>query len=494
MKGIGDPREPAAFAFVVLVGFVVARFVSVAVHEVAGHGLFAILFGGSFYGVYISPGSGFALVFVPTAAPPAEHAVVALAGILVELLLGLAVLRHYPRIRTFLGRLVALLAMEVLLVYSLVYLGLGVLGATAGDSAQAVSALGTGHLVAGFLLVGVVWATAFAYIISNEVIRLTAPAAPMRRQLLFVSLFWFTPMIVGALPGAALATSSLLLYLALFLVVGGLVFGGAAYLASRIGPVGGAVEPRPEGRFAPVAAAFVVVVTVWPLVFGIYAGNAHGLLFSEPPLEAESSWANPQALNVRANVTTGLDVLLGFRFKGVPVLESPLERQAFASYEDRADFAYWTDVARALAVGMLNATAWNVTSTAIDPSGTVWFAGALVGNPRAVDLAAATPAQKALLTTLTTNASGTYATVYLLEPFRYGRIPCDVCFVDEVNLTWPSGYGGPDPFRLVDASAIGGNPESLIDFDPATGLYFARFRSYTAEQAPRFYRLVLEVL
>ncbi|HEV8595804.1 MAG TPA: hypothetical protein VGR51_09770 [Thermoplasmata archaeon] len=493
MKGLGDPREPAPFAVVVLVGFVVARFLSVALHEVAGHGVFAILTGGSFYGVYISPGSGFAFVFVPPAASPAAHALVALAGILVELIAGALLLRQYSRVRSFLGRLFVLLLLEVNLVYALVYLALGALDPAAGDSAQAVAALGAPHLVLAFLVVGVVWATALAAMISKEVIRLTAPVAPIRRQLLFTSLFWFTPILVGVLPSLWFATSSLLVYFVLFLLVGGGVFAFAAFAASRMGPAGTA-EERPEGPFAPVAAAFVAVLIVWPLVFGLSAGTAHGLLLAEPPLAAERTWADVQALNVRVNLTTGYDVPLEFRFKGVPTLESPLERAAFATYEDRADFAYWTDVARALAVGMLNATAWNVTSATIDSPGTAWFDGRLVGNPRVVTLAVPTPAQRSRLTTVTTNGSGTFVTLYLLEPFRYGRIPCDACFVDEVNLTWPSGYGGPDPFRLVDVAAVGGSPDAVQGFDTETGLYFARFQNVNAGQTPRFYRLVLEVL
>ena len=493
MKGLGDPREPAAFAFVVLLGFVVARFLGVALHEIVGHGLFAILVGGSFYGVYISPGSGFALVFVPVSAPVAADALVSLAGILVEVLVGVAVLRFYPRVRTFLGRLFVLLLLEVLLVYTLVYLALGALGATAGDSAQAVASLRAPHLLASFLVVGIAWATAFAYVISLEVMRLTAPAAGMRRQFLFLGLFWFTPMIVGVLPGLALATSSLLLYFGLFVLVGGGVFAGAAYLASKAGP-GGPVEERPEGSLAPVAIAFVLILPVWVGAFGLTDRSAHGILLYEPPVEAERTWADVQALNVRANLTTSLDVLLEFRFKGVPQLDSPLERQAFASYEDRADFAYWTEVARTLAAGMLNATAWNATSAAIDGAGTAWIGGQLVPNPRVIGLEAATPAQKAMLTTIATNGSRTFVSLFLLEPFRYGRIPCDVCYVDEVNLTWPSGYGGPEPFRLEDVTAVGGSPEMLRGFDAATGLHFVRFRIERPTEAPRFFRLVLEVL
>src|SRR3990170_4789821 len=161
---LGDPRQPAPFALAVLVGFVVARFVGVAAHEVLGHGLFALALGGSFYGAYVSPGTGFAFVFLPLDAPGALDATVALAGILIEILFGVGVLLAYPRVRTFL------------------YLALGALDATAGDAAHAAASLEAPHAVAAFVVVGLLWAIAAAYGISREVVRLTAPLWPTRRQ------------------------------------------------------------------------------------------------------------------------------------------------------------------------------------------------------------------------------------------------------------------------------------------------------------------------
>src|SRR3972149_8910030 len=69
MRGHRDPREPATFAILVLAGFVVARFLAVALHEVVGHGLTTLALGGAFYGVYISPGAGVADVLVPPGGP-----------------------------------------------------------------------------------------------------------------------------------------------------------------------------------------------------------------------------------------------------------------------------------------------------------------------------------------------------------------------------------------------------------------------------------------
>ena len=47
--------------------YVVALFISIAIHEVLGHGLFAVLLGGNFYAVYLSPGSGYVSFWLPPA-------------------------------------------------------------------------------------------------------------------------------------------------------------------------------------------------------------------------------------------------------------------------------------------------------------------------------------------------------------------------------------------------------------------------------------------
>ena len=45
--------------------YVIAIFIAVAIHEVLGHGVATILFGGEFYAVYLSPGSGFISFYLP---------------------------------------------------------------------------------------------------------------------------------------------------------------------------------------------------------------------------------------------------------------------------------------------------------------------------------------------------------------------------------------------------------------------------------------------
>lgn len=490
--GLRDPRHPATFLALVLAAFLVVRFLAVAVHEVLGHGLFALAFGGSFYGVYVSPVTGFALVFVPEASP-ASHATVALAGIAVDLVVGALIFRYYGRVRTFAGRLFALCGLEAFLVYSFAYLAMGAWAIPGGDPERAMFVLAAPHLRFGFTIVGFAWALIAGVAITRELIALVRPGPDTRREVGYIVLFWFPPLPLAAIPNvvlARLAPVALLAYVAFFAIVAVAI----ALASRRLLRTRDSVPSldRAVGRIAPIAAAALLILPTWAF-FGATGGTAQNLVLGEPPVEAERTWADVQALNVRANLSVDRDVLLEFRFKGMHTPNSPLEAQVVASFEDRADFPYWTGVARTLAVGALNATAWNVTTEpAIDTEGTAWVGGTLAGNPRVIALAVAAPAEKANLTTVAVNGTRTFVTLTLLEPFRYGRLCCG--YLDEVNLTWPSGYGGPEPFRVENVTAAGGDPDLLRGFDARTGLHFARFRMMTAEDAPRFFRLVLEVV
>lgn len=500
MRVLRNPREPLAFAVLVLVGFVVARFLSVAVHEVLGHGLFALAFGGSFYGVYISPGSGFALVFLPVLTPAAAGALVALSGILIELVLGAGVYLAYPRVHTFLGRLFALLLLQVLLVYSFLYLALGALNTTGGDSAHAVAFLEAPHLTWAFVAAGLLWGSALAFVISREAVALVAPEAAVRRQVYYLILFWFTPLLVGVFPIVAilaLLPLALLVYVAMFAIVGGAVFGGTLYLASKVRRPSRARAPgRPVGRLLPLALAFVLVFPAWFVPFGLTESTAHGHLLEEPPLEAERQWANPIAINVRADLSADGNVTLRIAMKGVASPPSPLEQRVLASYENRADFAYWREAARILARGATNATSWSPTDAFIG-GGVLWSLDREVRNPRVVLLALMSPEEQSKLTSVTTNGTRTFLALTAFDPFRYRPLAgCPDCFLDEVNLTWPSGRMGPgsDPYRLESRGVDGGSPEAFVGYDSFTDLHFVRFRVRTAAEAATAYTVLLEVL
>jgi len=488
-----DLRRPVPFALLTIAVFLVSRWMGVGLHEVVGHGLFAVLAGGSFYGVYVSPVAGFALVHLPVGTFDAVRILVILAGIVVEILLGLLVFRLYPRARTFAGRLFVLALLEILLVYSFAYLALGVMGTTGGDPYQVVEIVGAPHLGLALLAVGMLWAVAVGYEISAEVLRLVAPALSLRRQLAYVVLFWTVPLPVAAIPnavGALLAPVSLITYLLLLLIiVGGLVFAGVRLSKDVQG-----LPPmeRASGRVVPLAIAALLILPAW-FAFGLSSESAERLLLTEPPLEAERDLANPQAVNVQVILTSAENVVLEFRMKGVPEPRSPLERQAFATFEDRADFTFWTSEAGLLAKVMMNATFWNATGQEIDRSGTLWFDGEERANPRLLTFELERPTDESRFLNVTQIGTRTFLTLTILDPFRNLPVECPGCFLDELNLTWSASGPGGVSYLLANVTAQGGNPDELVVNDAARGLRFARYRMSTFEDSPEVWRLVLEI-
>jgi len=485
-----DLRRPVPFALLTLAAFLVSRWLGIGLHEVVGHGLFAILAGGSFYGVYVSPVTGFTLLHLPPGTADATRILVVLAGILVEILLGLVVFRLYPRARTFAGRLFVLALLEILLVYSFAYLALGVFGASGGDPYQVVRTVGAPHLGVALFAVGILWAVSIGYAISVEVLRLVAPTLSLRRQLAYVVLFWTVPLPVAAIPnavGALVAPVSLITYVLLLVMIGaGLVFAGIRLSKEEQGLPR---MDRASGRVAPLAVAALLVLPAW-FAFGLSSESAERLLLAEPPLAAEGDLANPVAVNVRVNLTSSEDVVLEFRMKGVPNPRSPLERQAWATFEDRADFSFWTPAAGLYAKVMMNATFWNATGQEIDRTGTVWFDGEERTNPRLLTFQPERPEDEPRFLNVTQSGTRTFLTLTVREPFRNLPVECPGCFLDELNLTWPASGPSGISYVFVNVTAQGGNPDELV----APSLRYARYRASTFEDSPDLWRLVLEIV
>lgn len=485
LRVLADLRLPIPFAVLCLASFLVARWLGIGLHEVVGHGLFAIVSGGVFYGVYVSPVTGFALVHLPVGTNQVSEVLVVLAGILVEVFVGLVVLWAYPRIHSFVGRLFVLTFLEVLLVYSFAYLALGAFPAAGGDPARVVSIVRAPHLGFALLTVGVLWSVTIGYVISTEVLRLVGPPPSLAHQLAFAILFWSVPLPVAAIPNAILlflAPVSFVAYLLLLL----LVLASLVIAGRQVSRNPQALPPLdcPSGRRAPLAIATLLVLPVW-FASGVSSEFAERVLLSEPPLGAERDLGNPQAINAKVILTESEDVVIEFRMKGVPALRSPLERQAWTTFEDRADFTLWAPAAVLYANVMMGATRWHVFGTRIDTASTVWFDGGERPNPRLVSLELSRPEDERFFLNTTHSGNRTFLTLTVLEPFRHLPVECPGCFLDELNLTWPS-VGPNGAYVLVEASAEGGNP------GVRRGPQFARFRSNVFEDAPTRWRLVLE--
>ncbi len=71
----------------------VAEILSVAVHEILGHGLSAMLLGGKFYGFILKwDAMGWAYAVLPTTAPPSHHIFYLASGVIAEIICGVIVL------------------------------------------------------------------------------------------------------------------------------------------------------------------------------------------------------------------------------------------------------------------------------------------------------------------------------------------------------------------------------------------------------------------
>ncbi|MCK5397502.1 MAG: hypothetical protein KAJ33_04570, partial [Thermoplasmata archaeon] len=61
-----DTKEgKLSLAAVMMMIYLLAMFLAVAIHEILGHGLATVLLGGEFYAFYLSPGSGFISFYLP---------------------------------------------------------------------------------------------------------------------------------------------------------------------------------------------------------------------------------------------------------------------------------------------------------------------------------------------------------------------------------------------------------------------------------------------
>jgi len=270
---------------------------------------------------------------------------------------------------------------------------------------------------------------------------------------------------------------------------------GVIVLASRVGLSRRAGVERPLGRLAPVVVAFAVVVPAWVVGFGLTDGTAHGVLLAEPPLAVESRLTSSLAIDARVDLTADRNVSLAFLMRGLePPDNSPLESAVFDSFDDRADLGFWAREANSLAGGMMNVSTWTVNRVFIDPNGTAWSGGRTVDHPRVAVLGIRYPEDQPYLTDVTVNGTRTFLALTVFDPFRARRLPmpCDGCYLDEVNLTWPSG--SPEPYGFVSATGVGGTPDQFVGYDASAGRHFARFRNLAANDAPTRYVLVLEVL
>jgi len=281
------------FVTLVIMMYTMALFISVALHEIIGHGVGAILVGGDFYAVFITPGSGYASIYLPTGISDGARAYVYLAGIFVELVLGLILLfLILPRLKGFMTSLFALVLSGAMLVHPSIYLLLGTLY-DRGDSYRAISVLDVPPDL--FVALGLIFTGIFTILISIAALnRLGCRMGDGddRSNIMVLTIFWIPQIILGiasAIAAAVILSQADLTYTLANASILLLFIGVAIYIVPHIS------EPREFRKcnlgFRKVMATlvcFIVVLSVWVGTFGVSDSSAHGLLLSsQPPVEVE---------------------------------------------------------------------------------------------------------------------------------------------------------------------------------------------------------------
>lgn len=348
------------FVAVVVMLYTVALFISVGLHEVVGHGLSTIAVGGDFYAVYMSPGSGYALLFVPEGTDAGARAFIFMAGILVELVAGcILFFLILPRLKRFMTRLFGLILSVALLVHPSIYLFLGFYYED-GDTYKAARTLGMMNNADAFVVTGLILSGLFVILISMAALNFLSKyldgAETEGSRLLL--LFWLPLIILGGtsafvstlfLSGTdmtyALANACILL-----LLIGSGILVVPALVEST-------AEPKPH-KFSgksllAVFICFMLALSLWVGVFGPTDTTARGIMLHNPPLEAEAYYSDYTIGNadlmVYANGTVGISI--GLR-NLLDNSSSPLDEKLYHSFDERPNWPYYVERARYMVLVM----------------------------------------------------------------------------------------------------------------------------------------------
>ena len=457
-----DLRRPWPFALFVLVAHVLTRFLGVSAHEVLGHTASAFALGGSAYGLYVSPGSGFTYVYLPDTLATAGVIAMQSAGIVVEVVLGLLIwwrTRDHP---SFAWRAFGLVAASVFIVYSLVYLAAGAFDFFPGDTWAILTVLQDPGLAYGFLVVGGAWTLLAGTFLSLDVVRLFQDMGPdLRRDSMMLILFWIVPAPLGFLPGFAasnLLEGSFLAYLVVFVLVMVAVAALLLYADALPKP---ALRPSRGVSWRPVVAAalpFLLIVPVWLGVFGVSADTAKGVVLETPPLEVESAWLGPLAVNLEVLVHRDFNVTLTWRFRGTFSPRSPLEAEIASSFQDRMNHELYNTLAATYVAHAMNESAWIVTESDVRPSETVWSEGQLYDAARVVVLVPSEHNRRVYVQGI--EDATTVLTIH--DPLKYRPVAGSEGWLDSLKVVWEyplyvvrfATGGGTTPRMVVSANYV----------------------------------------
>lgn len=476
-------RDWRVFVPLIMAGYIVARFLGVAFHEIVGHDLAASLLGGTCYAVFVSPSAGFTYLFIPPGTSAPADAVVNLAGIAVEIAAGTLLLFLYRRFIDPLSRLMALLFLQVLLFQAFMYMAIGAFPETGGDTSQVVKEFDSNALLAVFVIIGIGLGVLVAYVVTRELLSLLAPTLEPRKWILIAIAFWLFPVVVDiALEGVSGVPPWPFFVAAIVVAVVAGYFIGMRYrqYVAELSPT----PVRPLGvakrDIMALGIVFLVISATWLAAFGPSTASAHGVMIGEPPLEAEEQWLGSFAINLHVrlartgNASDPLNMSVEFKMRSIPFLESPLDRQIWSTFDDRAYFPFYENVAFFLANSTFNSSGWSIESEEID--GAAWAQGQTYENARVISLSMNASERQRLL-----RVSGDSVTVVMHDPYRYPSPAAFEGYTDEVIVGWGAGLS------LVGHSQHGGTTIP----DTITGEL--RWQNISYESAPDTYSVTIHL-
>ena len=477
-----DFRRPWPFALFLLLAHVLSRILAVAAHEVLGHAAAALLLGGTAYGLYVSPGTGFTYVYLPRSLPPAGVIAMQGAGIAVNVAIGLALWWRTRRSPSFAWRAFGLVAAVVFIVYGLVYMAAGAFDFFPGDTWAIVSVLGTPAMAWGFLAVGTVWTLLVGVFASLDLLKLLrGPGVDLKREMTMLLLFWLLPAPLAFLPGFAasnLLGTSGVVYVAVFAAVLVVTAALLVYADAMPRPRPRAEEePRPAWRpVAAMAVPILLFVPLWIGVFGLTPDTATGVVLEAPPVEAEEAWIGAFAVNLEVTVHADFTVTLRWLLRGTFQPRSPLEAQIASSYDRRMNAQLYESFALTVVGDAMNDSRWSIVgrSAFIAPNETVWSAGLRYPDARVVVLGFAGGDARAFLQDL----GGGLRVLTVHDPFKFEPVVPSPGWLDALEVRWDAPLY-PDRY-----AASGGTAR----YDPSVdSVRWQPFNRYEAHETYQVY-------
>lgn len=470
------------FVMTAILYFVVARFIAVLLHEVVGHGLISELIGGDFYAFYASPALGFTHAYIANGTHTALVILYLLSGIIVELIVGLVVLLViYPRLKSFFQKLFALLLLEALLVHSVTYLALGSGYGETGDSFQVIGNLPGLDVfwMARFLFTGIIFAVAFAYVISKKALDLLSDHFILRTRmsaLRLLLLFWVPPLLAGGVAGVfgiGLVSDVLLNYLLIFTIFTVSAFVFASILVSREHLPGELALGIKRKGVISTLVAFLLVLSIWFLAFGVTPSTAHGILLTKPPIEEESRYIDGYAVNLHLIIGADYTVTAEIRLKALNNPGNPLEEAIWDTFKDRPHWPTYDAFSLFVMKGAFNTTGWQVVNHSTGAN--VHYEGEVATKGKFIAIEY-TNANYSLF-----RISNGEVVFRIYDPWKGSNVLGDQ-YVDSLNITWDASL------NLVRWPQGGGLPP--VDDPPVSNYITWIFSSF--EEAHIGYELAFE--